>query len=252
MAYAKRQVWSDGVNPTSIDGPVTLGSGLFYPQFDLGAMIRGDRESEYVYCQLVLGTATILREGQAYTFGSDWVATLLTTANSPRGQSVGIGRVDNPVALAAGTYYIWLQINGECPVRYTGSNNALGETTATGGLMNFNNTPTSTTKKIVGIYGMNFGATFTADTVNGSPILQNISSFANPCLGATLTGTGVGGFTTSFIYQQGELSGVPIGKLVNTIELASNATATGSTITMTQTVTGVAKLFRPYIDLTNP
>lgn len=258
MAYTIRQLAENGCNPFLVEGPVTLGSGVFAPSFDLGVVTYGDKGAEFIYCKLVLGSSTTLREGQFYTYDKDYTATLLTTSNSPRGQEVGVGRYDNPTALAAGTYYIWLQRAGHCPVKYTGSNNALCETTATGGLCNFTNTPTTTTKLIVGVYGLDFATTFTANTVNGSTTLTNISSFNSVCLGQTLSATGIAASQTiAAIYTQGfnlgggGMVGVPFGKSPDTIELSAAATATGTSVTVTPSGCGVAVLMWPYIDKTN-
>jgi hypothetical protein len=252
MAYTRRQITFTGANPFVLEGPYVLGQGTFFPIYSPGEKTQGDAGAEFIYCKLVLGGSTTLREGQAYTIDKDFTATLLTTSNSPRGTFVGIGRVDNPVAFAAGTYYIWLQIAGNSPVRYTGSNNALCETTATGGLLNFTNTPTTSSKYVVGIYGLDLGTTFTADVTSGSPILINPSSLNSVCLGQQLSATGIAASQTiSFIYSQGELSGVPFGKIPNSIELSANATVTGTGVTITPTVCGVATLNYPYIDKTN-
>lgn len=257
MAYSIRQFTEEGANPFVVEGPVTLGQGVFAPSYDLGTVVSGDNEAEYVYCRLVLGSSTTLRDGQLYTYDKDFTCSLVTTSNSPRGQSCGVGRFDQSTALPAGTYFIWLQRAGHCPIRYTGSNNAIAETTATGGLVNFTNTPTTTTKQIVGLYLLNGGNTFTANTTNGSNILTNISSFNDVCLGATLTGTGVAGLTVNGIFRQGVALGgggqpnVPFGQTPDTILLSGNASATGSAVTMTQTVTATANILWPYIDKTN-
>jgi hypothetical protein len=239
MSLSVSQFTEAGANPFAVDGPVSgvTGTSIPLPQIKPGTTAIGDCEATYVYAKLVLASTTTLVPGQAYTFDRDYTASLLTTTNSPRGQSVGVGRV--AAVLVAGAYYLWLQIKGHAPVVATGSGNALAETTATGGTVNFNNTPTATSKAIVGLYLFQTNFTFTATTVSGSPILTKVSSQENLTVGATVTGTGVAGLIVSSINSDG------------TITLSGNASANGTAVTMTVTGDLPANLLEPYIDKTN-
>lgn len=231
-----------GANPFALEGPVTAGTGQLGPQQKPGnvASAEGDCGSEFVYCKLVLGSTTTLADGQLYVVDKAYTMTLLTTTNSPRGNNVVVCRV-NQANVIAGTYYVWAQRAGNCPVVATGVGNALAETTATGGTANFTNTPTTTTKYIVGLYLYATNQTFTATTTTGSNVLTLPSSLDDVSLGAAIAGTGIPGSTTIS----------KIDRVANTVTLSANATANGSTITMTLTGVLTANVAWPYIDKTN-
>lgn len=237
-----------GGNFTMLFGPqsstANTGGSIPSPQWSPGFFLSGDRMGEWCFCTLVLGSTTSLTDGQAYVIDKDFTATLLTTTNSPRGLSVGIGRVIQ-ANVAAGTYFLWLQVNGHCPTAYTGVGNALAETTATGGLMNFTNTSTSTTKRIVGAYMVATNQTFTGDISTAAPLLiNNVSSLVDVAIGASLAGTGVG--ASAKVVSFGVVNGV------NQITVDVASTATTAALTITQTGVYTSNLTRPYIDLTNP
>lgn len=240
-AYTTAQVELPGASLTKLEGPIVSGSGYPAPNFRPGTTIAlGDQAAEFVYCKLILASTTTLTEGQLYTYDGTFTASLLTTTNSPRGQSVVVGRI-NQASVPAGTYYFWGQRSGNAPVVMSGSANALAETTATGGKANFTNTPTSTTKLIVGLYVYNAGPTFTATTTNGSPALTSLSSLDEIALGAGVSGTGIPGSTTV----------IAIDRTLNTVTLSANCTANGSAITVTLAGTVTANVMWPYIDKTN-
>lgn len=218
-------------------------------QFKLGTTLEGDAGSVFIFCTLVLGSTTSLTPGQAYTIDKDFTATLLTTANSPRGTSVGFSQVYQASNLA-GTYYLWLQIKGHGPSAAIASSaaNALAETSATAGSVNYNNTPTSTTKKIVGLYLLQASQTFTATIVNGSAVITLVpgANITDINLGAAITGTGIPASTTI----------ISIVKSTNgntyTITMSANATASNTAVTVTAVGIITADILYPYIDLTNP
>lgn len=238
MSITSKQFGLVGSNPFALEGPIGSFNGYPAPSAALGAVGLGDCEGEFVFAKLVLDGSTTLKDGQLYVIDRDYTATPLTTSNSPRGLTVGVGRVVAAVAPAAGTYYIWLQRAGHCPVVATGSGNSAAETTATAGTANFNNTPTTGAKTILGLslFGTNF--TFTCDTVNGDPVLRNVSDTSNLSGGAALAGTGISG-TVKSINRDG------------TVTLSANASATGSAITTTVTGTLPANVLWPVIDKTN-
>jgi hypothetical protein len=170
----------------------------------------------------------------------NFTATLLTTSNSPRGSSVGFGSVSQ-ASVAAGTYYIWLQIFGHAPVQFTGSAAAAAETTATGGLTNYNNTPTSGAKTILGLNLYVASQTFTATVTNGTFTLTNVSSFNDIAIGATLAGTGVG--------SSAKITALNPANGTITVDVVS--TATGAPITVTQTGVITANVTHPTVGITN-
>lgn len=244
MSIARFVNSNPGAAPTVLLTPPSTtnsGTGIPQPQFVVGQTLTGPRGGEWQLCTLVLASTTSLTNGQAYVIDTDFVATLITTTNSTRGYSVGIGSVQQ-ASVVAGTYYIWLQINGHAGVASTGAVNSVMETTATGGLLNAANTPTSTAKTVFA--ASTFAAvTFTADNTNLSLVLTNVSSFNNVSIGATLSGTGVG--SSAKIVSFGVVNGVN----QITVDVASTATNTAQTITQTGVIP--VNLTRPYVGITN-
>lgn len=261
MSIATSQTDRIGANPFVVDGPFVSGSGIPAPQFALGSVSGGDREAEWVYCQLVLASQTTLQPGQWFQWTRDYVASLLTTAAAVVGQRCGVfaGAAQPPtltggpigaITLQAGTYYIWLQRNGQAPALVSTATAALvvAETTTTAGQAN---APASATVGTKAIANVNFAAanqTFTVTTVNGSPVLTNLSGLSaggGPFIGAAVSGTGIpGGATIAGITYS------PNG-VIQSITLSANATANGSGITITATGVLEATLMRPFLSKTN-
>ena len=113
---------------------------------------RGDSEAEFIYAKFVASGSTTLYDGSLFTLDKDYTATQLTTSNSPRGTSIGVCRYAQ--VLAAGTYYLWLQVRGRANVRVSASAaaNTLMETTATASQGNAPGSPTTGTKVLVNMY----------------------------------------------------------------------------------------------------
>ncbi|MBB3745000.1 hypothetical protein FHX10_004537 [Rhizobium sp. BK591] len=261
MTIATSQIDRLGANPFVVEGPIVAGSGIPGPNFALGSVSGGTKESEWVYCQLVLASQTTLQPGQWFQWTKDYVASLLTTAAAVVGQRCGVfsGAAQPPtltggpvgaITLAAGTYYIWLQRNGQAPALVTTATAALvvAETTATAGLATAPASPTATTKAIQGVNFAAANQTFTATTVNGSAVLTALGSVTpegGPFIGAAISGTGIPGSTTisSITYSP---SGV-----VQSITMSANATANGTGITVTATGVLEATLMRPYLSKVN-
>lgn len=212
MTIATSQTDRLGANPFVVEGPIVAGSGVPGPNFALGAVAGGDRESEWVYCKLVLASTTTLQPGQWFQWDRDYTASLLTTAAAVVGNRCGVfagasqaptqsGGPAQSISLVAGTYYIWVQRNGEAPALVTTATAALvvAETTATAGLANAPASATTTTKAIQGVNFTAANQTFTATTVNGSAVLTslgNVSPAGGPFIGAAISGTGIPGSTT--------------------------------------------------------
>ncbi|ANP84589.1 hypothetical protein [Rhizobium leguminosarum] len=261
MSIASIQSDRLGANPFVVEGPIVSGSGIPGPNFSLGAVAGGDRESEWVYCQLVLASQTTLQPGQWFQWTRDYVASLLTTAAAVVGQRCGVfsGAAQPPtltggpvgaITLAPGTYYIWLQRNGQAPSQVATATAALvvAETTTTAGQASAPASATATTKAIANVNFAAANQTFTATTVNGSNLLTSLSGLnagSGPFIGAAVSGTGISGGTT--------ISGItysPSG-VVQSITLSANATANGTGITITATGVLEATLMRPFLSKVN-
>lgn len=258
MTVATFQTAIDGVNPFVVEGPATLGSGVIVPQYRLGHVAYGDAESEWVYCKYTSVSNQVLSPGLLFTIDDDYTATLLTTANSPRGSKVvvcgvGLGIGGQSVTTVTGSiYFLWLARCGQIPVAYTAVATVgnVGETTATGGAANFPNALTTGAKQISGLYITKaVGGTFTADATNGSPILLNpvgLTADSGPSwIGSTVAGTGIPGSTTISSIQWN-------GTKALSVTLSANATATNAGITVTNSLVAQARVMWPYILSTNP
>ncbi|MCJ9691603.1 hypothetical protein MOV76_08130 [Rhizobium sp. PRIMUS64] len=261
MSVATIQSDRLGANPFVVEGPIVSGSGIPGPNFSLGAVAGGDRESEWVYCQLVLAAQTTLQPGQWFQWTRDYVASLLTTAAAVVGQRCGVfsGAAQPPtitggpigsITLAAGTYYIWLQRNGQAPALISTATAALvvAETTTTAGQASAPASATATTKAIANVNFAAANQTFTATTVNGSAVLTSLgglSANAGPFIGAAVSGTGIPGGTT--------ITGITYtpNNVIQSITLSANATANGTGITITATGVLEATLMRPFLSKVN-
>ncbi|TBY48333.1 hypothetical protein [Rhizobium leguminosarum] len=261
MTIATSQTDRLGANPFVVDGPIVSGSGIPGPNFALGSVSGGSKESEWVYVKLVLASTTTLQPGQWFQWDRDYTATLLTTAAAVVGNRCGVfaganqaptqsGGPAQSISLVAGTYYIWLQRNGQAPALVTTATAALvvAETTATAGLAN---APASATVSSKAIQGVNFTAanqTFTATTVSGSAVLTSlggVTAEGGPFIGAAISGTGIPGSTTI-----SSITYTPSG-VVQSITMSANATANGTGITVTATGVLEATLMRPYLSKVN-
>jgi len=164
-----------GANPYAIHSGV--GEVSKVPGFKLGDVLRGDAGAEFIFCKFTASGSTTLVDGSAFTVDKNFVATLLTTSNSPFGSMVGIGRAAGVVADTV-VVYLWLQIHGEANV--LGKANAVAatspETSATAGAIN---APASHTTGAKTINNMVF-----TTTVGGSDAASD--AFLNyPSVGVT-------------------------------------------------------------------
>lgn len=258
MTVATFQTAIDGVNPFVVEGPSTLGSGVIVPQYRLGHVSYGDAESEWVYCKYTSVANLTLAPGLLFTVDDEYVATLLTTANSPRGSKVmvcgiGLGYGGQSQATVTGSvYYLWLARCGQLPVAYTtvGTLGNVGETTATGGVANFPNALTTNAKQISGLYITKaVGGTFTATTTNTSTAVVvaagQLTAESGPSwIGSTLSATGIASSQTITAVQY-------TGTSITGFTLSAAATASG-TVTVTNSLLAQARVMWPYILSTNP
>lgn len=234
--------------PTS--GPGSTGNGIPVPMFKLGTVLRGSEGSSFTLCKLVLVSVTDLLPGQVYQWDRTYLASLITTAAGVLNQEAGVGVVFAN-AVAAGTYYLWLQREGHAPMRTAASSLATGagETTTTAGTLKFLTTPTASSYGLpaAGGYLASAGFTFTANTVNGSPTLTNVSSIADLALGASISGTGMpANANICGIRAVGGGFVIDIGtSTTGALTTLQNATANGTAITITVTLTLPAALTQP-------
>jgi hypothetical protein len=162
-----------GANPTVLYAAGTLGDGTVQPQFKLGATAHGDARSKYMFVKLVLASTTTLSDGHVFVIDKDFSASLITTSNATRGQYVGVNRVAAG-STAAGTYYLWAQIEGGAPVQVVATTpvaGALMETTATAGVLGSLATPTTSSKQVVGVVltAANSGAATSVEAIIAAP-----------------------------------------------------------------------------------
>lgn len=257
MTVATFQTAIDGVNPFVVEGPATLGSGVIVPQYRAGHVAYGDAETEWVYCKYTSVSNQTLSPGLLFTVDDDFNATLLTTANSPRGSKVmacgvGLGIGGQSQATVTGSvYYMWLARAGQMPIAYTtvATVGNLAETTATGGAANFPNAATVTAKLITGLYVTKaVGGTFTGDVTSGSTQVINLSGLtadSGPSwIGSTLSATGIASSQTITAIQY-------IGTKAVSLTLSANATVTGTAVTITNSLVAQARIMWPYVDKTN-
>lgn len=255
-----------GANPCVPYGPVPAAgisdNGVPFPSWKLGMIVGGDSGAEFVYCKLVLASATDLLPGQAYQIDENFTATLLTTSNSVLQGQVLIANIWAP-QLAAGTYYVWLQRAGYCSVQAAALSiiNAQAETTATAGQLKFLNTHTGGTKSTDGLtsFGASSSVQFTGTTTSGSPYITNVVSsnslggITDLQVGQVITGTNLP--ANSIIAAIDKYQGgwrITIGtNTAGSYNVLQNATgsASGTTFTVTSHVT--ANLYWPQLKTQN-
>jgi hypothetical protein len=165
-----------GARPTVLDSAGTLGDGTQIPQIKVGSRADGDAGSEFVYCKLTLASTTSLLDGHVYTIDKDFNASLISTSNSPRGQTVGVGRVA-AASTPAGTYYLWVQVAGGAPVQVVATTpkaNTIMETTATAGVLGAPTSATVGSKAVIGavITADNSGATGSVEGILNWPSID--------------------------------------------------------------------------------
>lgn len=249
-----------GFDPTVLLGPTppasVTGAGIPFPPARLGTCTNGSEGTEFVLCKAVLAANTDLLPGEFWTFDRNYLAVKLTTALGVLNQEVAVGVVfaNN---LAAGTYYVWLARAGHLPVRAAAASVATGygETTTTAGVAKFPATATVGALSInpSSVYVASAGVTFTANTTSGSPTLTNVSSIADLALGQAIAGTGIpANANICAIRATGGSFQIDIGTTTaNTLTTLQNATANGSAITVTGTLTLPGNVYWPTLNKLN-
>lgn len=254
-------IYSDpGINPYVVYGPLSATANTVMkdaiPQlpFRVGQVAQGDYETEWVFCRYVSTGTPDLLPGQVWQVDENYTAVLLTTttAAAALNAQVGVSYAFFP-AIPAGTYYLWLCRSGRVIVQAAAASLAGGQAQsgATAGQVKFLNTHTAGTWSVLPFTALaaSSNITFKADTVNGSPVLQNLASqisingvtggLTDVMVGAVITGTGMpansiiqgidkagpGGTYRAFI-------GTNTAGAMNTLQ---NATATNLQTTLTIT-----------------
>lgn len=162
-----------GVNVLQVDDVSSSGAALNFPkgQQPLGTKFEGANGGTWIYCSL----PAITQIGSVCVIDPTiWAATLVTTANSPFGQRVGVAP-----ALASAGNYGWLQTAGVMDNVYVLASCAAHvrlNTTATGGALDDDGTALS--KSILGL-------TLTSARA-ASPGVAPGSSAAEASVGVTL------------------------------------------------------------------
>lgn len=249
-----------GVNPWTLFGPLAAGvtsvdvNAIPQRQFRLGMVVSGDYETEWVFCRLnVTGGPVDLMPGMVWQVDENYTAILSTTANRALNVQNMVSMIFAP-ATATGFYFGWLARAGKLAVQAAAGSQATGqgETTATAGVAKFvtgAHTVGSATIAPASAVGASSSITFKADTVNGSPYLQNINSQV------TLEGsqTGITDLTPGMVITG---AGMPANAIIAAVDklgpggsyritigtntagnqsVAQNATATAGQVTLTVT-----------------
>lgn len=268
-----------GVNPWILYGPTpstttVMASSTGYGsnaipqvQFRVGTVSPGDYETEWVFCRLAVAGPVDYLPGQVFVVDENFNASLATTTTAATNKNLNamVGYVYAP-ATATGTFYLWLARAGNLAVQAAGSSLANGqaESTATGGQVKFLVTHTAATWTLSPLtaYGASSSITFKADTVNGSPVLSNLTSQVTGPLGGT------GGITDLIPGMVITGTGMPSNAIISAIDKAGpggsyrafigtnttgamftsqNATATNLQTTLTVTNIVAAKVMWPTV-----
>lgn len=134
------------------------------PQFNPGTAARGDQGGLFLYGQATAAIAA----GDFVVFNNSLQASLLTTANSPRGAKIAVARY----AMAANQWG-WFQVEGQAAGR-TAAAVAAGaqlNTTATGGAIDDDATVGSKRLDNIGILVAAGGATTNTEFVLSQPVV---------------------------------------------------------------------------------
>lgn len=240
-------------------GPIDATYGPF-PDFRYGAIVHGDAAGVFVAAKFTATAGQVVNQGDVMYVNNNFTATLAATAGRALGLKVGTffcggnyQPVPNAAVLpfsntfgAAGDYLVWVQIDGVSLVNAasTALTGKVACTSTTAGQLDAPTAGvTSGSGTIGGLFLPATNYTFTANTTNGSPTLTNISTLAGIYPNMSITGTGIAASTVI-----SSINGIP-GNY--SITLSKNATATGSTITMTCAGYVEAYLNAAYISALN-
>lgn len=149
---------------TDLTGAWTTKNPDLIPQFNPGQRATGDQGGLFLYGQ----AGAAIAAGDFVRFDNNYAATLLTTANSPRGAKVAVARY----AMAAGNWG-WFQVEGQAPGRTFAAvaANAQLNTTTTGGAVDDDAAVGSKRIDNIGILVAAGGATTNTEFALSQPIV---------------------------------------------------------------------------------
>ena len=208
--------------------------------FRPGTIVHGDGGASFVAASFTATASQVVNQGDLAFVDNNFVATLGVTSAAKLGVKVGTFFFGGNYQMAptsaafsftfpsAGVYIVWVQVDGvsllNCASTALTGKTVTSSTTAgqadapTAG-------PASGSYTLGGVFLPATNYTFTANTTNGSAVLTNLSTVTGIYPNMTISGTGIPASTT--------ISSINGSAGNYTITLSANATATGSTITMT-------------------
>ena len=239
MSIAQFEYGAIGSHIYRPEGPFIVGQAPF-PAQSFGTRVRGEKGAEFIFVKYAPVASVTYRQGDVFVYDSSFMAapSKLGSGYHAMGSQAGVlffgGRVGDPASVSGqgnvwsyaftpGTYGIWLQINGACPLHVaTRTAQAdLAYTTATVGGISQLASGASNSQTVTGMFSAVLTSTFTADFTSGSTTALNISDTVGLEVGMVLSGTGIpnGAYITDI---QG-----------STLIMSAAATATNATVTVT-------------------
>jgi hypothetical protein len=250
MTIASKAFGAIGPKIFSPEGPLGASSQFPFPQFDFGEVVKGDKESEFIYLQLIVEASLTLNQGDVLIWDNTFSASVAVAAAGAAvvGSGVGTfflgGRFGDPASapnanagniwsftFAPGVYGVWAQRFGASLVNYTGGITAQGDTsftTATAGAIGALAAAGTHGATIPGIFPAASSVVFTATTTSGSNVLTVVSSGRGLVKGMPVSGAGLS--AGCFIADIGAGT-VTLGNTLNTLGPAATATSSAVTIT---------------------
>ena len=228
-----------GVRASAPIGPIDTVNGPNFNQRP-GTTVLGDGGARFILVRFTATNNQVLNQGDLMRIDNNFVGTLLATSGGALGASVGTFFCAGNYLHAppdqmspfsytfspAGDYAVWVQVGGTSLLNCA-STALTAKTVTTSTTAGRADAPTAGpaggSYTLFGVFLPATNYTFTATTVNGSPVLTSVSTLTGIYPNQTITGTGIPASTTI----------ASIDPKNNTVTLSANATANGSTITMT-------------------
>jgi hypothetical protein len=264
MTIAKIQYEAIGPRIWAPEGPYGAASLSPFPGFEVGTVVAGDREGEFVFLKLGVTGALTMNQGDCLVWDNNFMAQQSATGAgaSPIGAGVGTfwlgGRIvpelpaGGPYPLPVwqyvfptpGIYGIWAQRAGVGLINCASvSAGKPLNTTAVAGQLNAPATALVGSMGIANIMPAPQSWTFTGTTTIGSNVLTAVSTNVGLAIGQSLSGTGVaaGAYITDIQGSTVTMSAAATAAGSVTITAKNNATI-GNTTTGSPLVTGVPNL----------
>lgn len=254
MSIANKAFGAIGPKVFSPEGPLGANSQFPFPQFDFGEVVMGDKESQFIYLQLVVEASITLNQGDFLVWDNTFTAiqALAGASQLTPGSGVGTfflgGRFGDPAAapnanagnlwsftFAPGVYGVWAQRFGVSAGNW-GTITAQADTafsTAVAGQLAALASAGTHGATIPNVFTSPTSLTFTGATTSGSNVLTGIAPLLGNLMkglkkGLPITGTGLNAGCTI-----ADISGSTI-TLANRLNSAGpNATASATGITFT-------------------